>query len=176
MPVIGNFLRGHVSSLIDTESSVDLDLMGTGLLDAEPGTFGVMTAKELDLDGGGSGVLGNRTTKLLALDGSSYAGDDIGWHAAHLFAAHTGVTSPTALASLGLNGTAALLDGTLPSALSGTAQGDWIEAGGSIASDGYEATRALPGAGTLSIGRLAAASNSSGNGETSVFVCFDDDC
>jgi len=175
-PVIGNFTRGHVTSLIDSETTVSLDVEGTGLMGTQPGGFGFMDAKELDLDGGGTGLLGSRTTKLLALDGSSYASGDLGWHAGHLFAAHDDVIAPATHGTLGLNGTSVPLDGSLPSGVSGTALGNWVDAGGSVASDGYEAARALSGAGTLDIGRLAAASDTSGNGESSLFVCYDDDC
>jgi hypothetical protein len=173
-PVIGSFLRSHVHALIDAETTVglDVDAVGTGVYQTPAGGWGVLEARELDLDGGGTGLLGSRMTKLLAVNGSSHASNGFGWHGTHMFAHHDGVIAP-ANHSLGLNGVAVRLDGPATGVVAGTALGDWVDAGGDLAADGYEAGRALPASGTLDIGRLLAVDTTSGSGEDSEFLCED---
>jgi len=173
-PVVASFLRGHVSSLIASESTVslDIDTVGASIATVPTGGWGVVGAKELDLDGGGVGSLGNRTTKLLAVNGSSHASSAFGWHGTHLFAHHDGVIAP-ADHDLHLNGEIVRLDGLAMGVVSGTALGDWVDAGGDVAADGFEAGRALAAAGTLDIGRLLATDATSGAGEQSEWLWED---
>ncbi len=175
-PVVGSFLRRHVSPLIDSETTIDLAIgtIGSGILGEPSGGWGVLAARELDLDGGGTGLLGSRTTKLLAVDGSSQATTAFGWHGTHLFAHHGGVIAPADL-DLGLNGLAVRLDGPATGAVAGSFLGDWVDGGGDVASDGYEAGRALLASGTLDIGHLLAAAATSGSGEQSEWLCEDVD-
>jgi len=174
-PVVGSFLRRHVDALIQSETTVELDIeaVGSGIFTNPTGGWGVLNSKALDLDGGGTGPLGARTTKLLAIHGNSHATNPFGWHGTHMFAQHGDVIAPSDL-GLSLNGLAVRLDGPATGSVAGTFLGDWVDAGGDVASDGFEAGRALPAAGTLAIGHLLAADNTSGSSEASEWLCEDD--
>jgi len=173
-PVIGSFLRGHVNALIVSETTLNLDIdaIGTGVFQTPAGGWGVLESRELDLDGGGAGPLGGRVTKLLAVNGSSHASNGFGWHGTHLFAHHGGAIAPSIL-GLGLNGEAVRLDGPASGVVAGTYLGDWVDGGGDVAADGYEAGRALLASGTLDIGRLLTVDTTAGSGEESEFLCED---